>query len=516
MKNRAVTVFVLAYILLGSVYSVTPTFADNHFTTIESILNDSKVSIDEKFAEFVDNGLEIPQDADSLYSEGLAKYDEAIALLNSGDFENAKDPGLEALSLFEDAYEVIFSAEEELGVAPEGYVGDPFQIAESIIELQNRADEISNLISINDLDISLDKLDATILSANENFTQGNSTEALTLIESAEAILDEILDQIEDNAEAEQEERVKEFVENLLLDLEDIIFIASDLGVDDSVISQLQDLINELTNLDDPNDIFEITGASSHNKDALSDVGSFHEEKVKLEAELVDDETDEDGGKAKFEERIGDRIRLSIEIENVPVGSCGDFTATIDGDPVIGDFEFDETTPDGDKCDLNLDSRDGDTVPEVVTEHGVIVTNGDITLSGTFSLKGHDNDQAKEDDEEVDEIELEGILTVIDENTFSLDTGDEIFTISVDDETEIDDDLELSALDTFEVEVDAVATDDGLLATEIEFDNDEVSGHEEVDDDDSDNSGSGNSNDDDSDNSGSGNSNDDDSDNSGSD
>ena len=112
----------------------------------------------------------------------------------------------------------------------------------------------------------------------------------------------------------------------------------------------------------------------------------------------------------------------------------------------------------------------------------------------------DNDEVS--GHEVDEIELEGILTVIDENTFSLDTGDEIFTISVDDETEIDDDLELSALDTFEVEVDAVATDDGLLATEIEFDNDEVSGHEEVDDDDSDNSGSGNSNDDDSDNSGS--------------
>jgi len=73
VKNKTITAFVLAYVLLGSIFSVIPTFADNHFTTIESILNDSKNRIDEKFADFESKGLEIPQDADSLYNEGLAK-----------------------------------------------------------------------------------------------------------------------------------------------------------------------------------------------------------------------------------------------------------------------------------------------------------------------------------------------------------------------------------------------------------------------------------------------------------
>jgi len=270
VNNRAITVFVLAYVLLGSVYSVTPTYADNHFITIESILNDSKNRIDEKFAEFGVNGLEIPQDADSLYIEGVAKYDEAIDLLNSGDFENAKDPGLEALSLFEDAYEVIFNAEGGLGVGEEGYIGDPFEIAESIIELQNRADEIRNLISINELDISLDKLDETILLANQNFSDKNLSEAVNLIAAAEAILIEIIDQIEFKAEEEKDERVNAFVEKLLKDLDNVILEAIELGVPQSVIDELKNIVNQLKTSEGSSDILAMTDESSHLEEIFSD------------------------------------------------------------------------------------------------------------------------------------------------------------------------------------------------------------------------------------------------------
>ena len=169
MKNRAVTVFVLAYILLGSVYSVTPTFADNDFT-IKTILDESNEGILDKFLEFETNGVVIPSAALSLYDEGFIKYEEALGFLAQEDLENAKDPGLEALSLFEDAYEVLLEAEEELDVEPEGYVGDILAIADSITALKDESTRISALIEINDLSIiSLAELDSLITSADTNF-----------------------------------------------------------------------------------------------------------------------------------------------------------------------------------------------------------------------------------------------------------------------------------------------------------------------------------------------------------
>ncbi|MCH8914955.1 MAG: hypothetical protein IIA82_03815 [Thaumarchaeota archaeon] len=510
MKNRAVTVFLLAYILLGSVYSVTPTFADNDFT-IKTILDESNKVILDKFLEFETNGVVIPSAALSLYDEGFIQYEEALGFLAQEDFENAKDPGLEALSLFEDAYEVLFEAEEELFVEPEGYVGDILAIAESITALKDESTRIGDLIDINDLSIiSLEELDALITSADTNFTQGNFAEALTLIESAEDVLNEVLKQIEYKAEEEQAERVSKYVKDLVGDLEDLISTATEAGLDASVISQFRDLVDILNNYESPSDVFDITGESSYHKDALDDVDE-KTYKGKIEAELVDAD-EEDGGEAKFKQR-GNRTELEVEIENQESGAV--FTVHVNGDPVEGEITIED---DGDGK-LKLKSKDGDTVPSLINEDGEIVgdglieikdVDGFVVLSGTFSFEG-DDDEAKEDDDDEDEIELKGFLRDNGDGTFDLTNEDETETIAaaiaVDDETEIDDDLSLSELDGLEVEVDAIDTDAGLLATEIEFD--DYSGSSS--DDDSDNSGS--SSDDDSDNSGS--SSDDDSDNSGS-
>jgi len=77
-----------------------------------------------------------------------------------------------------------------------------------------------------------------------------------------------------------------------------------------------------------------------------------------------------------------------------------------------------------------------------------------------------------EDEEEDEIELNGILTVTGDDTFDLETIDGTETISINADTEIDDDLSLSDLDGLEVEVDAVLIDGVLFATEIEFEEEE--------------------------------------------
>jgi len=282
VKNKTITAFVLAYVLLGSIYSVIPTFADNHFTIIESILDESSSRIEEKFAEFELSGLEIPQDADSLYNEGLAEYQKALDLLDLGDFENAKEHGLEALSLFEDAYEAIFEAEEELAEEQEEYTEDLFEIEESITDLEIEAAEIRNLISINALDFSLDDYDSTILLATESYINGDLKESEKYIESAEDILDDILDQIEYKAEEEKDERVNAFVEKLLKDLEDVIFKAIESGVSQSIIDELKNIVKELETYEDLSDIFEMTDESSHLEDIFEssdDLRPDHEEEL---------------------------------------------------------------------------------------------------------------------------------------------------------------------------------------------------------------------------------------------
>jgi hypothetical protein len=83
--------------------------------------------------------------------------------------------------------------------------------------------------------------------------------------------------------------------------------------------------------------------------------------------------------------------------------------------------------------------------------------------------------------ESDEIELKGILTVIDDNTFELDTENGIETLSINDDTIIDDGLSLSELDGLVVDVDAIIIDDVLFATEIEFDSSQNDTEEETED-----------------------------------
>ena len=400
MKNKTIAAFVLAYVLLGSVYSVTPTFADNHITIIESTLNDSKERIDEKFAEFVEDGLAKPPTALSLYNEGLVKYLEALNFLGlpEPDFVNANASGLEALSFFGDAYQILKS-EEELVVEPEGYVGDILAIAESITALKDESTRLSALIDINYLSIiSLEELDALITSADTNFTQENFAEALTLIESAEAVLNDILKQIEYKAEEEQAERVSKYVKDLVGDLEDLISTASEAGLDASVISQFQYLVDTLNNYESPSDVFDITGESSQHKDALDDVDD-KTYKGKIEAELVDAD-EEDGGEAKFKQR-GDRTELSVKIEDQEPGAV--FTVHVNGGDSVGEI----TIKDNGDGKLKLKSKDGDTVPSLINEDGEIIApglieikdvDGVVVLSGTFS--------PEEEYEEEYEIEVE--------------------------------------------------------------------------------------------------------------
>lgn len=104
------------------------------------------------------------------------------------------------------------------------------------------------------------------------------------------------------------------------------------------------------------------------------------------------------GKAKAEKR-DDRVRLGVDLEDVDGSFIGTLaTVTVDGVD-IGTLEIVCINPLG-GCtlgdfDLNLDTRDGDTVLDVIGTQNcgdlsveVVVTdmNGDVIVSGTMTKK----------------------------------------------------------------------------------------------------------------------------------
>ena len=100
-----------------------------------------------------------------------------------------------------------------------------------------------------------------------------------------------------------------------------------------------------------------------------------DDRTKLEAELINQSTGKDDGKAKFEQRP-DRVTLSVEIEDQKSNSS--FTIKVDGKN-LGGF----TTDGSGFADINMDSRDGDNIPSVTSGSMVEVfdSNGIVVLSG---------------------------------------------------------------------------------------------------------------------------------------
>jgi hypothetical protein len=95
--------------------------------------------------------------------------------------------------------------------------------------------------------------------------------------------------------------------------------------------------------------------------------------VKLEAKLSQDYGD-GTGKAMFV-LLDYRVHLSIEIQNMSSG-CENFSAKMNGIEVAGDFKEHNGV-----CNLNLDTRAGDSVPALAAGDEVFVSGEGVTLTG---------------------------------------------------------------------------------------------------------------------------------------
>ena len=101
--------------------------------------------------------------------------------------------------------------------------------------------------------------------------------------------------------------------------------------------------------------------------------SLDDGQVKLEAKLSQDYGD-GTGKAMFV-LLDYRVHLSIEIQNMS-SVCENFSAKMNGVEVAGDFEEHNGV-----CNLNLDTRAGDSVPAVAAGDEIFVSGDGVTLTG---------------------------------------------------------------------------------------------------------------------------------------
>ena len=396
-KSRTLSLFVF-YILLSATFSFIPAFAQTTDTPITdppvtdqppsvsdiiiSLLDQSRTQVDQQIQQLESEGIEIPPDASTIFGDAIAEYQASIEALENGDFENGKEHALEAMSLFDDSMEELIDAYDEFAEQQEDLVEEFFELEETITELEIDADELRELISINNLGISLYQFDASIDLATDYLISGDLLESELKLDLADDILDDLYDQIEEDVEEEQDELLAEFVEDTIEDLDDIISNANELGLSQSIIDDLQNTVDILGNAENPEDLFDVTGETSNFNEIISEF-----------PELIPDEEVEDDVEADFEDTIERHGEDNVE---------DDFEDTIERhgeDNVEEDFE--DTIEDPAKDDIEDDFED--TIDDHV-EDDIESDFEDNSGSGSSGSGSSDDDETDDDETDDDETD----------------------------------------------------------------------------------------------------------------
>jgi hypothetical protein len=128
---------------------------------------------------------EIPDDADAFFLAGQEKYNEALAALEAGDVDSARDNALVAMALFEDSAQEVGAIEDQaldagiptdqdLGGIPSGAsnqftAANIFDVQEEITDIVDEVDGLRELIESNGLDVDFEEYERSINLAKEVF-----------------------------------------------------------------------------------------------------------------------------------------------------------------------------------------------------------------------------------------------------------------------------------------------------------------------------------------------------------
>ena len=225
-----------------------------------------------------DNAGVISEASETFFSAGEEKYNEAIAALEAGDIVTAKESALVAMALFEDAAEEIGAIEEQastqlppglgagigsasdngisngqgLGVGgiPPGILkqvtaANVFEIQEQITDIDEEVDQLLELAQSNGIDIDTQDYDESVNLAKEVLANGDIPNAQAKLALANEIKGDIINQMNEAAAESEDERVQEFVDNSISEIEEMLEKGENLGLTKKAIRELEDTLDVL-------------------------------------------------------------------------------------------------------------------------------------------------------------------------------------------------------------------------------------------------------------------------------
>ncbi|MCH8086048.1 MAG: hypothetical protein IIC15_06465, partial [Thaumarchaeota archaeon] len=170
----------------------------------------------------------IPENAETFFLAGQEKYEEALAALEAGDIEAARESALIAMALFGDSVEEIGVLEDQsldTGITNQGFgftAANIFEVQEEITGIDKEVEDLRELIESNNLDIDFEEYENSINLAKEGLANGDISDAQAKLNLANEIKNELYEKIDAAVKENQDERVEQFVENSIANIENIL------------------------------------------------------------------------------------------------------------------------------------------------------------------------------------------------------------------------------------------------------------------------------------------------------
>jgi len=286
---------------------------------------------------------EIPDNAETFFAAGEEKYNEALAALEAGDIDSARDNALIAMALFEDSAQEIGAIQEQISPFSPGFdVGidddlddvpvsqftsaNIFDVQEEITGIDEEVDGLRELIESNNFDVNFEDYEESVNSAKESLANGDISGAHEKIDTINEIKNDLYEQINVSVQENQEERVDEFAENRINDIQGAL---DNLELDDDETEELKATL-EVLQEGDADKIFEQTGEDSPYAKQI-------EENDDLAREL-----DDSGDNASTDGESTDEAPTDESTDDAPTDESTDDAPT---DESTDDAPTDESTDD---------------------------------------------------------------------------------------------------------------------------------------------------------------------------
>ena len=253
------------------------------------------------------NNADVISDAsETFFDAGEAKYEEAIEALEAGDIVTAKESALVAMALFEDAAEEIGALEEQAstqlppglgagigsasdngisngqglgvggippGILKQATAANIFEIQEQITDIDEEVDQLLELAQSNGIDVNTEDYEESINLAKEVLSNGDIPNAQAKLALANEIKGDIINQMNDAASESNDERVKEFVDNSIVEIEEMLEKGENLGLTKKAIKELENTLDVLKT----GEIDEILEKTDDNSDLAKELKEDTEE-----------------------------------------------------------------------------------------------------------------------------------------------------------------------------------------------------------------------------------------------